>query len=208
MKKVFLLLAFVLIFSPFLAKADIVDPGWKQIGYCFEIDNIPDYPDYDLILYSEIGGLPQKIEAGQCMTFYKLASPKIFALPAGEFTEVNTSVGQPPEDGFLSNPDLIPADIVIEPYGQEPITSSLENVEDVFTISELTDQNLEISKVKRTYYYKDGSSQEEYYQNGQVEEPKIVSSAWWYWLLIPFIAAVVIVVILVWRDKKKRQQQQ
>ncbi len=207
MKWFCILFVFVLFVFPFWAAADIVDPGWKEVDYCFSINNIADYPDYDFFLYSDIGGPPQKIEADECVYFYKFASPRIFALPAGEYDETTLAVGQPLDDqeSFLSNPDLIPADIKIESYGQVTVTSPLDSVEDVLTIGSLTPQALEIEKVKRIYTYTDGTIEEEHYQNGQVEGPSWNWSSWWYWLLIPFAVAILIVVLLVWRDKRKRR---
>jgi len=89
-KKFFAIILAALVFAPF-ATADIIEPGYRQVGIDNSITNISDFPDYTFISVGLSGpGLNMcqvKVVGadGQISPYYKFCSISVYAIKTNNF---------------------------------------------------------------------------------------------------------------------------
>ena len=153
------------------ASADVKVEGWRDLSYDYIISNINDYPDYIFLTSSNIWGWKYASLINSTGPFgkgYKLDDFIIHAIRASDFDK----------DSFLSQRDEYDPDIVnCTNYCQNnskivssslilPKATSIEEIlslkkiEVFLKIDNITDQALNISKIKTLYYYENGTVQE------------------------------------------------
>ncbi|MCK5019206.1 MAG: hypothetical protein KAS32_19255 [Candidatus Peribacteraceae bacterium] len=187
------------------ASADLLVEGYKSVGYCFEISNIDDYPDYIFLLVPTIMGGNQIIVDDQCMHFYKHASPKIYAVE-------KTTFNQEELESF-NEKNSIPSDIVIRSVGQVIDTDPTNRVKDVMEIISLTSEKLEIHKSKTVYTYEDGTIEEQNYVSQNTRppasrKPLIPLSYTGLTIAVPLLAIILIVIIVAVRKFRRKKNAQ
>ncbi len=210
--KIIILLGFVSVLLPSVVLADVIFPGpnlYKSVGYCFEISNIDDYPDYTFIAHPLAVGTGHKIiKQGDCISFYKFSRPTVYAIKNTDFDKNSIGTGYENEKNYFeTNTKLIPSGIEISSIGYIDSNNPLKSAVDVFSIVSLTDNGLEIEKSKVIYTYTDGTTEEKAYLHDTRPEPsrKLFVPSWftefWY-IILPILAAIVIVIILLLRRRK------
>ena len=198
--------------------ADILMPGTKGVGYCFEISNMGDYPDYVFVTSGNLVGGMQRITPGKCVSFYKFNVQEIYAFEKNEFERFSELVGYTGEvyeriDYNLSlamqyveqeHEGFYVSDIEIKGYGTVDENNPLDSVEDVFAIKSLAGNKLEIEKTAVKYTYTDGKTETKPYANGKRPLPsrKVYLPFSWYLIFIPIAAAL----LIFWILKKRKNE--
>lgn len=140
--KLIILFAFVLVFSVFpqAVSADLIMPGTKSISWCYKISNIDNYPDYVFFLhgYPLAEGVPLK--QGECINFYKFASPHIYAIKNNDLmgmdlelklAEIRSKIEQEELNGAME----IKGQELISKIKAGTILLTLEEIKEVYLIS-------------------------------------------------------------------------
>jgi hypothetical protein len=164
----FFLFLLFLFLSTSRIQADLLLPGQKSINSCFQIENIKDYPDYTFILYpTYVGGSFKIIKQEDCLSFYKMSSPKIYAIKTENFNS-NDIKNSNPEDKknnyFINNHNLIVSDLNIRLISALPKNDPREKIVDIYKIQLLNSQILKIKPTKSIYTYNDDTTQEKPYK--------------------------------------------
>jgi hypothetical protein len=218
MKKLLIFLGLTLTFLiPSIVSADILEPGMKEIDYCFQVENIKDYPEYVFLSYFQepVGG-HKVINQGDCVSFYKFSNPTIYAIKKSDFNENEIgSTDEEEKNYFQNNKNLIASGLSIKSVGSVKISDPRQEVIDVYKIESLDSTSLKIIPLKVIYKYTDGTSEEKIYpsQPSSTETPKRPEPSnktsilrWfsiiWY-LILPLIALIIIIAILIYRRTKK-----
>ena len=193
---------------PVFASADVIMPGYKEIDYCFKISNIDNYSEYTFIMYINVP-LPthEIIKQGECVDFYKLSSPRVFAIKSSDFDESKID-SENEQTYFESNFDLIPSDVEIDATDPVKKSDCREKVVEVFEVVSLSDDGFEMRKAKTITTFTDGTTEETY--SDQETDSKLSeksNSSWWidnfwYWL-VPLIALAIIIIIVLSRKCKR-----
>src|SRR5215469_7652931 len=115
-------------------RADVLLPNQKAISYCFQLTGMDAYPDYVFLAYfSRATGGHTTINSGQCVSFYKLAVPMIFAMRKSDYaTMPPPSERQAEQTYFMTNPKLIRSDIAIHNPGNVDKSDPVDGIVDVF----------------------------------------------------------------------------
>lgn len=215
MKKLVIFLGLTLTFLiPSIVSADILEPGMKEIDYCFQVENIKDYPEYVFLSYFQepVGG-HKVINQGDCVSFYKFSNPTIYAIKKSDFNE--NEIGSSDEEEknyFQNNKKLIASGLSIKSIGSVKVSDPRQKIVDVYKIESLDSASLKISPLKVIYTYTDGTSEEKIYQSqpNNTETPQRPESSkkisWlsmiWY-IVLPLVALVIIITIIIYRRTKK-----
>jgi hypothetical protein len=158
--KLIFLLCIILLTTLSTVIADILPMGYKSVEYCFRISNQKDYPNYTFyahpILFNENGGY-KLIKENECISFYKLVIPQIYAIKTSIFNEFALHGGLN-EDGefdiqFAYN---IPSNINISSAFQIRKDSPIIGITDVIKIISINDSNLILEKSEVEYTYSGG----------------------------------------------------
>jgi hypothetical protein len=141
--------------------ADILMPNQKQLNYCFEVTGMDTYPDYVFLAYfSRATGGHTTVDTGQCVSFYKLAAPMLYAMRKSLY-----ATNQPPSDRqaemtyFTTNPNLIRSDIGIHNPGAVGKSDPVDGIVDVFHVASLDDSKLNVVPESVRYTFSDGTKQ-------------------------------------------------
>jgi hypothetical protein len=218
MKKLFIFLGLALTFLiPSIVSADILEPGMKEIDYCFQVENIKDYSEYVFLSYFQepVGG-HKVINQGDCVSFYKFSNPTIYAIKKGDFNENEIgSTDEQEKNYFQNNKKLIASGLSIKSIGSVKENDPRQKVVDVYKIESLDSTSLKIIPLKVIYTYTDGTSEEKIYQSqpNSTETPKRpepskkTSLPYWFsiiwYIVLPLVALVIIIAILIYRRTKK-----
>ncbi|MFH0701624.1 MAG: hypothetical protein V2A62_04255 [Candidatus Woesearchaeota archaeon] len=208
MNRIVLGISLLLIFS-FSVAADMIPAGMKSVGYCFTLENQPDYSDYVFIMHGGPLAHGQVMALNQCLSFYKFASPRIYAIKEKSFDleEFNTLIHSYSQDNFseqletyYSRSSFLKSDLQLFSYGLVKDYEPLESVQDVLRIEVLNDKEFKIIKSKAIYTYEDGSKTEHSYINHNVPPPRTNQQVYLYFLGLPIVALIILIYLLV---KKK-----
>ncbi|MCX6811470.1 MAG: hypothetical protein NT039_02140 [Candidatus Berkelbacteria bacterium] len=218
MKKLFIFLGLALTFLvPSIVSADILEPGMKEIDYCFQVENIKDYSEYVFLSYFQepVGG-HKVINQGDCVSFYKFSNPTIYAIKKGDFNENEIgSTDEQEKNYFQNNKKLIASGLSIKSIGSVKENDPRQKVVDVYKIESLDSALLKIFPLKVIYTYTDGTSEEKIYQSqpNSTETPKRPEPSkktflpYWFsiiwYIVLPLIALIIIIAILIYRRTKK-----
>jgi hypothetical protein len=191
--------------------SDVVEPGMKSVDYCFQVENVSDFPDYVFVAYFQepVGG-HAVIGAGKCVSFYKFGNPKIYAIKKSDFN--TNAIGKDRDqekDYFTNNPKLIPSELTIRSVGNVKVSNPLEKVVDVIKIVSLSETKLVLIKSKVFYTYTNGTIEERPYldQNQRPEPSKMAvlpldgSQIWG--LLLSILSLLSIGIIFIRRRLRK-----
>ncbi|HET8630774.1 MAG TPA: hypothetical protein VFL91_25430 [Thermomicrobiales bacterium] len=164
------------------ARADVIPPGQKGVGYCFEVANLAAYPDAVVLAYYAYGtpsaAPPASVLAytvvrpGACASFYKGATARFAALPRAAFDPAAI-----PRDGegraryFATDPHLARAALMVMPISTVDQRDPRTAVVDVLAIAGLTATTLDLRLARVRYTYVDGSSEELPYTGGDRPAP-------------------------------------
>jgi len=207
--KLFILFTLILILMLFPSNvfADLIVTGTKAVGFCYEISNIDDYPDYVFLLHGEPMLSYEIINPGECFSFYKLGTVSIYAVKEYNFNEdeLKGKDYREVQNYFTGDPRVISSDIQLTSYGTVPENDPLEKAATILEITSLDENNLEIQKSKIIYTYTDGTSEEKDFQLQDImpEPSRKVTLPWWFvrfwYVILPIIAIAVIALILLLR---------
>ncbi len=196
---VFILLIFSI--APAIVHADEIIPGMRHIGWCYEIPNVDDYPDYIFVFNEPRLWSEGVINKDSCFTFYKNGLGSVYAINKSEFnaSEINH------EFFSKNNPKLIKSRLELYAYGMVKENDPLKDARITLRIVSLTAENLDIQKSKITFTYVDGTSEEKGFitqdVNPEPSKKSVAPTKFWY-LIIPILAAIIIAVILLLRKRK------
>lgn len=218
MKKLFIFLGLALILLiPSIVSADILEPGMKEVDYCFQLENIKNYPEYVFLSYFQepVGG-HKVINQGDCVSFYKFSNPTIYAIKRSNFNENEIgSTDEEEKNYFQNNKELIASGLNIKSIGSVKENDPRQEVIDVYKIDSLDSTSLKISPLKVIYKYTDGTSEEKIYQSQpnstatpqRPESSRKTSLPYWFsiiwYIALPLVALIIIIAILISRRKKK-----
>jgi|SRR3989338_7245983 len=234
MKKTIILFVLLTLVLALNVSADVIIPRTKSIDWCYEISNINDHPNYRFLLLDKSGlSSYSVIKQGDCISFYKLGVPSIYALTQENFNELSdeltaltgTSLWSSPTwaqedtlnyrenylkvENYLGNyTKFIPSNIKLDSYGVVSKNDPLEKVRIVLEISLLNRNNFEIKKSKVIYTYNDGTSEEKIFQDQNITpEPsrKAVLPGGFarFWYIILPILAIIVILIILLKRKRK-----
>lgn len=194
-------LVIVLLIPP--ASADVISPGSKYVSSCVEIVNTNEYTGYLFIAYPlYMGGGHEVIGPGDCVSFYKFASPSFYAVKEGAFNSTAASTDGPVSAAyFSSDPAVIPSGLFIESVSAVPVTSPVTAIRTVYSIVSVNTTRLEIVPVSVRYTYTDGKTDEKPLHPG--EKPSVPTGLETIALVLALIAGLVIVVIVLRRRSRK-----
>ncbi len=129
-------------------RADVVQPGMRNLSYCFELSDTSAFADYAfLISFGPPTGGYAVYAAGDCVQFYKFASPRVYAIRRAALAQTQlppASDEKAQQAFFATNRNLIPSDFAITPPGPVPSSSPLRAVTDVIWIAAITPTGLTI----------------------------------------------------------------
>jgi hypothetical protein len=165
MRKLIFLFFIISLFLVSSVSADMIPAGQKYVKYTFEIENIGDYPEYLFFLYGKpmVNGFP--IEVGEELFFYKLASPRIYAIQkdnfnAEEFEEIIKPKNHPLWDNYFSKEhQFIKSDLKLKNYGLVSEFDPLVSAKDILKIAHLSEEGFIVVKDTVVYTYKDGMAE-------------------------------------------------
>ena len=204
MKKIILFTMLVLLVGmiiPEAVHADLIELGKKGVDWCYKIDNMQDYQEYELGYYdSFIGSASGVINQGECFKFYKLGGVSIYAIKKTEIGE-----NQLDYDFITKNKEnLAMANTQLTAYGVVDEDDPLTKAETTLHINLLEGTKLDIQKTKVSYTYSDGTSEEKAFNlNGNTSGPSRSNDSNKLYFIIPVLAILIIVVIFLPRKLKK-----
>ncbi len=198
-------------------RADVLLPNQKAINYCFELTGMDAYPDYVFLAYfSRATGGHTTIDSGQCVSFYKLAIPMLYAMRKSLYaTNPVPSDRQGETTYFTTNPNLIRSDIVIHHPGAVDKSNPVDGIVDVFHVASLDDRTLNVVPQNVRYTFADGKTEMVPWTSGDRPAPSrsgaVVTSGGanggkirlLLAILIPLGALIVIVGIIVWQERQR-----
>jgi len=214
MKNLLIFLGLALMFLiPSIVSADIIEPGMKEVDYCFQVENIKDYPEYIFLSYFQepVGGY-KVINQGDCVSFYKFSNPTIYAIKKDDFNENEIgSTDEEEKNYFQNNKNLIASGLSIKSIGSVKESDPRQEVIDVYKIDSLDSTSLKISPLKVIYKYTDGTSEEKIYQSQPnstetPQRPEPSKKITWLnmiWYIVLPLTALIIIIILIYRRTKK-----
>lgn len=223
-KKLFItFLVAIAMVLPQTSHADVISLGSKSIGYCFQLEGMEKYPDYTfLVHYQTVGGY-HVMAQGECLSFYKLASPTIYAVLKTKFDEkaLGTQGSDVERNYFQTNKNLIHSTFAIQPMSSTSENDPLASVADKLQVESLTDSALTIVPKSVKYTYTDGTSEEKSYSDAaarplsktisEVARPAPSRSAllpWWtthfWYIIVPIIGVVGIIMLMVIKKRAKK----
>jgi len=202
MKKIILFTILVLLVGmiiPEAVHADLIDPGKKGVDWCYKIDNMQDYQEYELGYYDSLIGVAS-INQGECFKFSKMGEVSIYAIK-------KTEIGENQLDYYFitqNKDNLAMANTQLTAYGVVDEDDPLTKAEITLHINLLEGTKLDIQKTKVSYIYSDGTSEEKAFNldESMSGSPRKGNSTALYFI-IPVIAILVIGVILLLRKHKK-----
>jgi hypothetical protein len=154
-------------------RADILLPNQKLQSYCFEVTGMDAYPDYVFLAYfSRATGGHATIDTGKCVSFYKLASPMIYAIRKTAY-----AANQPPSDRqaeqtyFMTNPNLLRSDIAIRHPGNVDKSDPVDDIVDVFHVASVDDTKLNVVPESVRYTFTDGKKETVPWTSGERPAP-------------------------------------
>ena len=201
---------------PRFVRADVAISGRKNVSYCFQIENLNKFPDYVFLAYYDFPRHSyQVIKPGDCIVFYKLSRPTLYAIKKTEFNEADagtTQRGQVDENVkayFETNPNLIRSGIKISSVSSLSDQNPINGIADMLRIKALSPKSFDIAYVRVIYTYSDGSTEEKAYQK-QYERPEASrkekpASPTKDFDLLPVVGALALMGhLLVWYVRKRR----
>lgn len=203
--KIIILAVLTAIFVPSLVLADVMVPGQKSVSSCHRVANLNDYPDYVFLFYGRPVTGFGILKPDDCLSFYKLSQNTVYAVAKEDFdqSELETEA----DLYFQENPKLIPSGAELNPYSPISSGSSLTEVEIVWEIKGVNNEQLEIRKTKVIYTYKDGTTEEKQADaDGNLPPPSQKKTKSWLSFILIFglpLIAVIIIVIIVLKKRKK-----
>lgn len=190
------------------AKADVIMPDQKSVGYCYTISNLNDFTDYVVIeSFFRLGG-PEVIKDGICKEEVKHNAGNFYAAKRATF-----DASQLPKDAnnkafFSGNSNSLPAKLTISQAYVVDKDSPVEKIQDVLKIVNITSTELQLEKSSVIYTYTDGSTEQLPYQD-QATRPAPTHTGpvaiaginlWWY-LLVPALALAALAFIVVRKNR-------
>ena len=208
MKKIILFTMLVLLVGmiiPEAVHADIIDPGKKGVDWCYKIDNMQDYQEYEWGHYNSLIGVAS-INQGECFKFSKMGEVSIYAIK-------KTEIGENQLDYYFitqNKDNLAMANTQLTAYGVVDEDDPLTKAETTLHINLLEGTKLDIQKTKVSYTYSDGTSEEKAFNlNGNTSGPSRSddsnrsNDSNKLYFIIPVLAILIIGVIFLPRKLKK-----
>ncbi len=155
----------------FGALADIKVEGWRDQSYDYIISNVNDFPDYVFLTSSAIWGWDYASLINSTGSFgggYKLDSFIVHAMRASDFNRDKFFSQRDENDretvnctGYCQdNPKIVSSNLTLPKSISVEEMIPLEKIEVYLKVDGITDQALNISKIKMLYYYENGTVQE------------------------------------------------
>ncbi|MCX6744657.1 MAG: hypothetical protein NTX82_03995 [Candidatus Parcubacteria bacterium] len=227
MKKTIYVIILAILLMPQMSNAQIV-PGQKQaLTYCFEIDNLNQYPE-QIFIYFQSSSHAQIISDEVCLryiSFHSLAvySSEIYAVSKAKFnrqefnnlynislpTEMteeaahiraaNVMERQNYKNHLADNPDWRRADYRFNYLAFIAKNDSLKEVRDVFNISQFDQTNFKIQNSKVIYTYDNGQVEEKKYQEQGIrpQHSQRPILPWWVSSFWYIIVSVLLVIVII-----------
>ncbi|MCK9152468.1 hypothetical protein [Methanobacterium alcaliphilum] len=197
-----LLIAFV---SCNVCWADVVEPGTKEVGLNYQIENINDYSDYVFLAHGIPNPSFQLINSSE-FSFYKLSQVSIYAMQKSDYSQLDFSkMNDSSIENFFNNDKrIIKSNLNLSGfYGVVPESNPLESALMVLKIESVNPNQLNITKARMVYSYNDGSSSLENFTDQAVTpepEDRSVLNTSIYSLII-----LIVILLLVLLFVKKMQ---
>lgn len=212
------IIALALIVLPLTASADVIEPGQKYVGFCFELSGANLYSEYTLIGVPSLSGEPKIIIPGECTGFYKFATVTIKAIRTESFDQTTFTAN--PTSYMAAQSGVASSNISIPMESQTVDDSNpLSGIKAVYAITNIADRRVMLEKTQMVYTNTDGTSRTEIVDptavntnrpansNGRnggklnTTDPEKQDSNTIYYILIPAGGGILIALILLLRKK-------
>ncbi len=158
LKKFIIILALIVL--PLMASADVIEPGQKYVGFCFELSGTNRYSEYTFIGVPSLSGEPRVIAAGECASFYKFATVRIMAIKNTSFDL--TAFTANPANYIATQTGLISSNISIPMESQTVHESNpLASVKAIYAITNLAGSTVTLEKTQTVLTNADGTTRSE-----------------------------------------------
>ncbi len=169
------------------ASADVLNPGYKPLSFCYEIENIQDYPNHLFFLFeARIGNSIDQIKSGDCLGFYKLGDATFYAIEKDDFDEEAFLEDQ--YAYFQDNTNALPGSYKPQPYGNVLEGDPLEKIETILEITELNADRFELEEIETIEHFSesDGSI----LPGGEAEKNSFINWSKVKFYLIPLVSTI------------------
>src|SRR3989344_5755642 len=214
MKNLIVLLVAVALVAP-SALGDIISTGNKPVNYCFQIENIEQYPDYIFFISSPRPEYAHgKIINSECARSISSMGFTIYSVEKSNYNEEYfVWLDYQADYDFNVNKTklgdkLIQYELML--YGVRSIQENdpTTEIKDILEIKSITDSKLDVQKTKRVFTFNDGTTEEQVYTNQEIapESSKKPIFPWWFNELLVFlsaIAAIIMIIVLIVRRFRK-----
>ena len=155
------------------AWADIIPAGQRGVNYCCRIDNIDQYPNYVFIAYCRFPSPGYSIiKPGECIRFYHLCQPSIYAIAKAKFSEdsIKNDRFENSEESrlklqryFEANPNMVRSGIEIRSVSTRDKSDPVKSIEDILTIKSVPTRTLSIEYQSVIYTFDNGTIEKKAY---------------------------------------------
>lgn len=192
------------------ARADVITPDQKAVGYCYSIANLKDFPDYLIIeSFFRIGG-PEVVQDGVCKQEIKNNAGNFYTVKKAGFDPSQLPKEASNRTFFASNPQFLPAKLTISPQYVVDKNSPVTKVEDVIKIINVTPTELQLEFSSVVYTYSDGKTEQLPYRDQQTRPaPTQTGSSIELggfnlgWTILLPLAALAAIAFIVYRNRRK-----
>lgn len=193
--------------------ADVLPPGHHSVNHAFCFEGVEKFPRYEFYLFPcgvpNGQGQPKRIEEGEPLGFYKLASPRVYAVPTGTPFDVD-SLGDNGEPGGMSDGSRIAvSEKRMRRIHSVPSANPTRDIRTAFEISGVKGGMVQLKHVSSQCYDDTGrllanssSSPASAVANVSASRPAF----WWMaWLLVAMVTlGLGLFVLRLWRNPSRR----
>ena len=200
MKKILIILIAIFVLLPQAGQADVIMEGQHGVASCHKFINLNDFPDYEFYYgptYVSAKTL-ESIEADQCLKYYKLVSPKIYAIKKNDVAKAEAELeklGELTLADIINNKYMIKSDLVLESIPNTVSdTNPLIGVEVQYKIISVGNKVV-AEKYKQIKKYKGDRVEEEMFDTAKVQKTGVTNFLNFWYYYIPILAGLGLVIV-------------
>jgi len=207
MKKILFIITLTFLIMPCAGQAGFLADGFHQVEVCNKIVNTSKFFAYNFYYASIQDEGLKAIEPDQCLQFYNLSWPRIYAIKKSNITKLEDDLiaaGDLSLNNIVTSNYVLKSDLALE--GDKPVSDkdpliAIENHYKIISIGE----SVRVGKYKQIDTFKDGTTKEQVFDldkvNGNGAGLWTYLKDYWYYYLILF--GLFIIIILFIRKRKK-----